>query len=191
MNANATRRGATRDDSGDNSDGHAAWMKLAERCKSAQDCACLFCVCVWVRASAAQGVDGEEEGAQRRAKVKYTRIYCTACLLCVAFISVRANTHCLSLSLSPLFPPLSFCVTFSLQLQQATHTHTHAHTNCVQRTFDFVRRKVNCKLRCSNAEAQLFVSCSAVLSAARVFREKRNETKRTKRRRQSTREGEC
>lgn len=142
-----------------------------------------------MRASAAQGVGGGEgNGAQRRAKVKYTRMYCTACCVWHLFLYEPTHTAC------PCPPSssslLSLSVLRSLCNCSQLHTHTRARI-CVQRTFDFVRRKVNCKLRCSNAEAQLFVSCSAVLSAARVVREKRNETKRTKRRRQSTREGEC
>lgn len=133
-----------------------------ETCRALQVCAS---VCVSA-CKCSRGGWGGAVAAQRRAKVKYTRIYCTAC--CVWHLFLYEPTHCLSLSLSLLLLLRSLC---NCSKVLHTHTHTKRRTYCTQRTFDFVRRKVHCKLRCSNAEAQLFVSCSAVLSAARVFRE--------------------
>lgn len=114
-------------------------------------CACV-CMCEW--SELARG------HLQRLAKVKYTKrrgiYFCTsyAHLLSLAAMAATAarwhntptsNTH---------------------TKQQRTQHHINTLEHSSAKTFHFVRRKVNYKLRCSNAEAQL--------SAAQRSRRKAN-----------------
>lgn len=69
-------------------------------------------------------LEGEEGAvaAQRRAKVKYTRIYCTACCVWHLFL----YEHCLCLSLPSSYLSLFLCYVLSAIAASCTHTHRRA-----------------------------------------------------------------